>query len=258
MSTGTPAPGTEAGNPASVVDVLVQEIACLPRGSRAPSEAEIVSRFGIPRSRARHVVDRLESGLLVHRRHGAGTFVSRPYEYVVSVSARPSLHQTIEAAGGTVRTQPMSVRTVEAPTWVADWLGIAPGTPLAEVVRVGHLDERPAVHLREYFAPGVLDEVAVALKVIESVEEILRAARAVPYRAQCRGTVETPPSEVLRHLYLPPAHLAWRVDSLLRDRRSGAPLVVSHNYSRMDVIRMVFDQREPRSDGERGGDSSHE
>lgn len=246
----------------SVVEALAREIADLPRGSRAPSEADIVARFGIPRSRARRVGDLLEGGLLVQRRQGAGTYVTRPYEYLVSVSAPASLHQMVEASGGSVRTLPVSVRPVIPPEWVAAWLGVDSRRSIVEVIRVGRLDERPAVHLREYFAPGVLDEVAVAIQAIESVEEILRAARADPYRALCRGTVESPPEEVLGHLDLPSAGLAWRVDSLLRDRRGGRPLMVSHNYSRMDAVRLVFDLREdpldPVIDGERAVDSSHE
>lgn len=235
---GSPLPDGDSAH--LVAQALARELTALPRGARAPSEAELVARFAIPRSRARQVVDLLEEGMLVERRHGAGTFVTRPYEYVVS-AAPASLHQTLQAAGGTVRTLPLAVRPIAAPAWIAALLDVPAGEPVPEVTRVGYLDGAPAVHLREVFAPGVLAEPKIAVHAIESLEEILRATGATPYRAACRGTAETAPEEVGERLGLPPARLVWRVDSLIRDRVTGRPLVVSHNHSRMDLIRMIFD-----------------
>lgn len=224
----------------AVVAELAEQISHLGPGDRAPSEAEITSRIGIPRSRARQIVMALEAGHLVQRRQGAGTFATKVYEYVVADGGGASLHRTISSLGGSVRTATVDMRDDVAPPVVAAAFDLEPGTRVPVITRVGHVDGRPAAHLREYLAPEVLDEMGIALRVIESVEEILCAAGFEPYRAACRGTIAIPPLEVWSRLRTTPAQQVWRVESVLRDRATGRVLLASDNHVRMDVVRMVF------------------
>lgn len=237
---GAGAPRAGAPTTEAIVEQLASEVALMRPGDRVPSETEIMSRFRIARSRARQVLTTLESNHLVQRRQGSGTFVSRVYDYVVSEAGPASLHQTISQLGGEVRSVTIDVRREVAPDWVCRALGVDPGSAMPVLTRLAYIDDHPAVHLREYVMPGLLDEVGVALTVIESVEEILQVARHMPYRARCRGSLELPPAAVAQVMGLPPAHQAWRLTSLLLDRRTDAPLIVSDNHSRLDVLRMVF------------------
>lgn len=236
----------------AIVAELAAEVSHLGPGERAPSESEITARFGIPRSRARQIVMALEAGHLVQRRQGAGTFATKVYEYVVDDGGAASLHRTISGLGGTVRTVTVDIREDVVPETVEAAFGVAAGTRLPVITRIGHVDGRPAVHLREYLAPDVLDEMGVALRVIESVEEILRAAGFSPYRAACRGTIAIPPVEVWSSLRTTPAQQVWRVESVLRDRESGRVLLASENHTRMDVVRMVFAHGDSRGEMNHG------
>ncbi|WP_051215546.1 GntR family transcriptional regulator [Granulicoccus phenolivorans] len=223
----------------AIVALLVEELRALPHGTRAPGEAELIARFDIPRGRARQVISQLESNHLVTRRQGAGTYVNHSMEYRVDSTA--SLHQVVARVGGTVRTTLLVSDSVPVTAEIAARLGVPEGTRVPHLRRLGYIDGRPGVFLEEYLVPQVHELVGVALGLIESVEDVLRGYGHAPARTWCRGTADIPPPQARDVLSLPAGQQTWRVESVLTDRSSGAPLAASVNWSRMDVVHMVFE-----------------
>lgn len=217
-------------------------------GAQIPSENRIMRRFGVTRTVARSAILELEDRFLVRRTRGAGTFVNKRIDYVISHSRRPSLHQTVQDAGGDARTFLIGSGPAPVPSPVADHLGCKAGDPLMRLERICYINGLIAVYIEEWINAGVMDEIEAALPVIESVEEILRAKGNTPVRAWTRGMVDAPPETAESRLELQHGAQAWSVESLTTDRESHKPLMFSRAWSRLDVIRMVFELDRPPED----------
>ncbi|MBJ7321674.1 MAG: GntR family transcriptional regulator [Rhodococcus sp.] len=220
---------------------IAAEIQSLPAGSQVPSENRIASRFGVSRSVARQAILELESRFLVRRVQGSGTYVNRRIDYVISHSRRPSLHQTVREAGGEARTSLISSEPQPVPEGIAEHFGCAAGTELTRLERLGRINGRIAVYFDEWINTGVMDDIEVALPVIESVEEILRAKGHNPIRALTRGMLDVPPDNIADQLYLAYGGQAWNVESLTNDGDTHQPLMFSAAWTRPDVVRMIFE-----------------
>lgn len=220
---------------------IAAEIQSLQPGAQIPSENRIASRFGVSRSVARQAIVELESRFLVRRVKGSGTYVNRRIDYVISQSRRPSLHQTIRDAGGEARTSLISGGLQLVPNRIADSFGCAADTLLTRLERLGRINGRKAVYFDEWINTGVMNDIQVALPVIESVEEVLRAKGHHPIRALTRGMLEVPPDHVAEHLDLAYGDQAWSVESLTNDGDTDRPLMFSSAWIRPDVVRVVFE-----------------
>lgn len=221
-----------------VADVLAGEIRELPVGTRIISEHQIMSRFGVGRAVARAALDHLASRYLVRRTQGAGTFVHRRLDYVISRERAPSLHQEATAAGRSTRVFVLGAEQLTPPELVAEKLGTG-SVPCTRLQRLAYLDECVSTLLTEWIAPGVADHVEVGLSVFESLDELLRGMRWAPERRWCRVTVDEPGDHVRTHLDLSPDAQAWHVTTLSVDAGTGRPLFVSSNWTRLDLVRFV-------------------
>lgn len=228
---------------------IAAEIRKLPTDAQIASENQIASRFGVSRSAARQAILELESRFLVRRVQGSGTYVNRRIDYVISHSRRPSLHQTVREAGGEARTFLVSGGPQPVPDHIARYLKCSADEPLTRLGRLGRINGRVAVYFDEWINTGVMEEIEVALPVIESVEEILRAKGNNPVRAWTRGTLDVPPDAVAEYLRLSSGRQAWSVQSLTNDGVSGRPLMFSSSWLRADVVRVVLELELVGSDG---------
>ncbi|GAB3701977.1 GntR family transcriptional regulator [Mariniluteicoccus flavus] len=220
-----------------VAAILAEEIRDLPTGTRVPSEHQLMARFDVSRAEARGALRFLEHQYLVRRSQGAGTFVHRRLDYGIARAKRPSLHRTIEASGGRARTFVLSARRVDPPEEISDRLEAV--GPLMRLERLAYMNDEVTTFLQEWFAEGVVNELAVGVSVIDSVEELLRGSGFTPLRHWCRVTVDCPPDDVCERLDLPPGTHAWSVSSLNVDEGTGRPLFFSANWTRIDLVRFV-------------------
>lgn len=221
-----------------LADTLAVEIKELPVGTRIISEHQIMSRFGVSRAVARGALDHLASRYLVRRTQGAGTFVHRRLDYVISRDRAPSLHQEAAAAGWTTRVFVLCSEQLAPPVLVAEKLGTGAGW-CTRLQRLAYLDESVSTLLTEWLAPGVADHVEVGLHVFESLDELLRGMRWQPERRWCRVTVDQPPDDVRARLELSADEQAWHVTTLSVDAPTGRPLFVSSNWTRLDLVRFI-------------------
>lgn len=224
-----------------LTQVLAREIAELPTGRRIASEQQLMARFGVSRSTVRHAIAQLEARYLVRRVQGSGTYVHRRIDYTISDSKAPSLHRIIEEGGGRPRTFVLDHGTYPAPAHIAELLDVEEGAPLPRLERLAYIDDEPAMHVQEYLRADAATHLNVTLQVVESLDLVLRHSGREPQRAWSRATLDTPPEAVADRLLIPPDAQVWVVRSLLRDAGSRLPLVTSLAYTRVDLVRMVFE-----------------
>ena len=223
-------------------EVLAAECAGFAPGAKIASENEIADRFGVSRAAARAAVQELERRLLVRRVRGSGTFVSRRIDYVISRDRAPSWHQTVREAGGVPRSVVREIRREPLPDAIAGRLDRASGVLAHLLVRQYYIDGLVASWSNEWIPLDVLPELEVAVRAVESVDEILRQlARVRPGRAWCRVGMEIPANEVVTGLEIEGTRPVWLVESLSRDEGTGAAVMCSNTWSRPDVCRIVVE-----------------
>ncbi|WP_156759840.1 GntR family transcriptional regulator [Microbacterium karelineae] len=222
-----------------IADSLRNEIAGLEPGDRLPSENDLVRRFGVTRTTVRRALERLEARFLVRRVQGAGTFVHRRIDYVVSPDGAPSLHRIVESAGSTARTFLIDVDEREAPEDIRGFLGSSEGDPCTRLVRLAYIDDHVATCAEEWIAPRVLADLDVSLRAIESLSEVLIGTRRDPVRAWSRVATDFAPAPIAARLEIGDATPTWCLETLTRDGEGGPALMFSRSWLRQDRVRVV-------------------
>ncbi|MDT0444784.1 GntR family transcriptional regulator [Streptomyces johnsoniae] len=227
---------------AEIANVLATEIADQSAGTQIASEHEIAARFGVSRAAARAAVQELEGRLLVRRVRGAGTFVNRRIDYVLSQRKAPSLHQTVREAGGEPRTVVRDVRRTALPADVAARLERPEGSEAHLLVRQSYIDGMLNGWAQEWIPSDLLPELDAAVHAVESLDSILRqVCRVDPVRAWCRVSYSLPGPEVAAGLETAHNRPVWLIESLSRDRETGTALMCSNTWSRPDCTRLIVE-----------------
>ncbi|WP_205587843.1 GntR family transcriptional regulator [Streptomyces sp. 11-1-2] len=222
--------------------MLAAEIADQPADVRVASEHEIAARFGVSRAAARSALQELEGRHLVRRVRGAGTFVSRPLDYVLSQSRVPSMHQTIREAGGEPRTVVRDVTTVPVTGAIAERLERAEGSAVHLLTRQSYIDGLLSGWSQEWIPVDMLPELDAAVHAVESLDTILRQMCGVtPVRAWCRVSGVLPDRRVAEGLEAAHNRPVWLVESLSRDAASGRAVMCSSTWSRPDSVRIIVE-----------------
>ncbi|WP_445162802.1 GntR family transcriptional regulator [Mycobacterium sp. Dal123C01] len=225
-----------------IADELAGELAACAPGTRVASEPELANRFGVGRAAARSALQELERRLLVRRIQGAGTFVNRRIDYVISRSRPPSWHATVIASGATPRSQTKEVQRIALAAEDVDQLGWPVGTPMYRIERHFFIDDLLASVTQELIPVAAVPDLDIALRSVESVDMVLRQlGGARPVRAWCRASLDIPPVDVLRGLGIEASVPVWRIDSISRDAESGRVLLSSSAWTRADAVRVVVE-----------------
>ena len=229
-----------------IADRLAAELVGCAPGTRVASEPELADRFGVGRAAARSALQELERRLLVRRVQGAGTFVNRRIDYVISHSRPPSWHATVTAAGATPRSQLKSVLRAGLPAERAEQLQCQAGAEAHLIVRNFFIDDLLASWTEEWIPVEVAPDLDLAVHTVESIDLVLRQmGRVRPVRAWCRVSFDIPPVEVLRGLRIEASVPVWQVDSVSRDATSGRGLLASTAWTRADAVRVVVELGDP-------------
>ncbi|MGP4020145.1 GntR family transcriptional regulator [Saccharopolyspora sp. 5N708] len=229
-----------------IADTLAAELAELPAGSRIAGEHEIAARFEVGRAAARAAMQELEQRLLVRRVRGAGTFVNRRIDYVISQRRIPSWHQTVREAGAVPRSVVRDVRREPLPEAEAARLERPAGSPASLLIRQYYVDDLLHGWSNEWIPLDVLADINIAVHAIESVDSILRQMSKVqPVRAWCRVSYTLPGPEVVTGLETESGRPVWLVESVSRDAATGMPVLCSRSWSRPDSARIVVEMDGP-------------
>lgn len=226
-----------------IVDALAGDLAGCRPGTRVASEHEIAARFAVSRAVAGAALRELESRLLVRRVRGSGTFVNTRVDYVISPRRAPSWHQTVREAGAEPRSIVRAIQAAPLPAELAERLERPAGSPAHCLIRQGYINDLLSGWTNEWIPDDVYPAAAdVAVRTVESVDEILRQVAAVePVRAWCRVSMEPPPAEAAAGLEVDPGRHVWVIESVSRDVSRGYPVMGSTWWARPDVIRVIVE-----------------
>ena len=151
-----------AATPRSLKHVAVREyvrslVEGADAGAPAPSERELVQRFGVARMTVRQAMDALVSEGLLERMPGRGTFVARPRRRVGRLT---SFTEEMERRGMLAESQTLLARREQAGPGVAKALGITQGDAVIHWKRMRCADNAPMciedAYLNEVLLPGFL------------------------------------------------------------------------------------------------------
>lgn len=151
-----------AATPRSLKHVAVREyvrslVEGAEAGAPAPSERELVQRFGVARMTVRQAMDALVSEGLLERMPGRGTFVARPRRRVGRLT---SFTEDMERRGMLAESQTLLARREQAGPGVAKALGITHGDAVIHWKRLRYADNSPMciedAYLNEVLLPGFL------------------------------------------------------------------------------------------------------
>jgi GntR family phosphonate transport system transcriptional regulator len=229
-----------------IANLLATEIIDRPAGTKVSSEREIAARFCVGRAAARAAVQELENRLLVRRVRGAGTFVNRRIDYLLSQRASPSMHETVRLAGATPRTVVRDVRPLPLGSAEAALLERPEGSPAHLLVRQSYINGLLSGWSNEWIPADVLPEVSAAVRAVESLDAILRQMCGLePVRAWCRVSYSLPGPDVAANLETESGRPVWFVESMSRDLLTGKAVTCSSTWSRPDSTRIIVEMDGP-------------
>ena len=155
---------------------------------RVPSEAELVSRFGVSRMTANRALRELQSAGVLVRRAGSGSFVAEPRPIGHMIEIR-NIADEVRARGHAYRARVVQNELVKATAETAALLGVPAGTRLFHSIIVHHEAEFPiqleerivlASAAPEYggmdFTQTTPNEYLTRVAPLERVEHRVRAA----------------------------------------------------------------------------------
>ena len=126
-------------------------------GTAAPSERELVQRFGVARMTVRQAIDALVAEGLLHRAPGRGTFVAPPR---AEVGRLMSYTEDMGRRGLLAESQTLVARREKAGPGIARALELTEGDPVLHWKRLRRADSKPMciedAYLSEILLPGFL------------------------------------------------------------------------------------------------------
>lgn len=186
-----------------------------PPGFRLPAERDLMRAFGVSRTTVRQALDGLEREGLIVRRHGQGTFVSRP-ALVEGLARLRGFTEELREQGLDFEVRLLRADVVVADDEVAQALGLQPGSEVVQISRVVWLDGQPLFTDDSWLVAGPGRLVLAA----EPQGSIYLALEAVGFPV-VRGeqTIE--------------AAAATRLDARRLGIRRGQPVLVIRRVARM-------------------------
>lgn len=144
------------------------------------SEHAIIRRYGVGRASVRVALQELQRRLLVRRVRGAGTFVNRRIDYVISQRRRPSWHGTVTAAGARPRSVVRDIENLPLPADVATLLDRPAGSRAFRLVRQSYIDDLLASWSHEWVPVELVADLQLAMHAVESLDEVLHQVGRCP------------------------------------------------------------------------------
>lgn len=180
-------------------------------GSPAPSERELVHRFGVARMTVRQAMDALVVEGLLERIPGRGTFVARPRR---TASTLTSFSEEMARRGLLAESQTLLARREQAGPGVARALNLTEGDAVIHWRRLRRADGLPMcledAYLNEVLIPGFLQS-----GMPTSLYDALESRGLRPTWAEDSITADVVSEEEAEHLALSPG------DPVLRHSRRG-------------------------------------
>jgi GntR family transcriptional regulator len=184
------------------VDVIRREVenGNLPHGSRLPPERELCLQLNISRATLRKALTALVEAEFLRPSHGRGWYIGRPAVRKEWPSSLESFTETAARMGLTAESLVLRCEFCPANLDEAEQLGIAPGAPLFQLVRVRLLGGIP-VALDSTSIPGALvGDIARHDFRVDSLYGALASAGLEPARADSTIEAQEADDAIAAHL----------------------------------------------------------
>lgn len=140
------------GKAAEIRALLLTLVDTLPEGAALPSERRLAERWQVARMTLRRAIDELVLEELLVKRHGSGTYTSRPK--VDKVLGMLSFSEFVRRKGMIPGTRMLEFRTLKADRAIARRLRIPAGDPIVCFTRLRLADGLPMVVERSTLPAG--------------------------------------------------------------------------------------------------------
>ncbi|WP_167533686.1 GntR family transcriptional regulator [Streptomyces marokkonensis] len=155
-------------------------------GDRLPSEAHLAAQYMVSTPTLRNALAVLQAEGLVEKVHGKGNFVRRPFRKITYVGGgRTSGTHIADLAPLSVTVRTSGVR---AHGHLTTLLKMPTGSPLTEILCLGHEDERPH-SLARIYAPCDLAPAAVLRESLPYEAVVTRLMELRPPLAEVREEI---------------------------------------------------------------------
>lgn len=173
-------------------------------GERMPTEPELEKSYGVSRITVRRAIKELETGGLLERKQGRGTFVK--YSRVnSSMDSILGFTDSMNSMGQKSRRIIHTKQIVPASTRVAAMLGIERGAPVLELKRTMCDETKPILYDECYYScarfPGMLEKIGEDVSTYQLIREDYGIAMT---RANKRFNVELADEDVSKLLQCSP------------------------------------------------------
>jgi len=144
------------------------------RGERIPSAVELAANFEVSRVTIEQALDMLQANGVISREQGRGTFY-QGVPHTRTEATWSGLLETVFRQRAGAYTKVLRSGWVNAPARVATRLAIEPGAKVAEIDRVGVIDEAPILLISMWLLPELGEHV------LKNPEGVQRSATVVSF-----------------------------------------------------------------------------
>lgn len=219
-----------------------------PPHSRMPSESELQAMFDVSRITIRQALGDLQKEGLIFKVHGKGSFVSQPRAFQ-NVTSLQGFAEAMSEGGNDILNRVLSFDIVPASDDVAARLGLAPGSPVAEIHRVRLLNRAPVSYEISFLPEHFARPLARADLVTRDIFLILENDCAVPLgSADLAIDAIAAPVDIARSLDVKKGAPLLRIERLTHGA-DGTPVDFEYLYFRGDTFqyRLRIDRERPAS-----------
>ena len=211
-----------------------------PFGSVLGTEKEVSQAYAVSRITARRALAELAQHRFVARKRRVGTtVVYRPPAKPIEANMDQAVDSLIHF-GKSTKVRILALRQEEASAWVAEAMGVSPGTMVLRAVRIRYLDEEPLGYIVS-FVPNSLSKHVTrsALAHTPILKVIKNAGYQLGKASQTVAAILADPL-LSRSLDVEPRSAILRVTRLVSGA-DGSPLLLTLAHYRSDRYQLRLD-----------------